>query len=190
MNRFENWFCSTSLWRYVTGAHLLPWMVSGSEWGDHVLEIGAGPGAATDALCKCVPRVTSLEYSHAFAAELAARQKNSNSHVLQGDASSLPFADGSFSSAIAVLVIHHLRAAELQDRAFAEVYRVLRPGGRFFAFEIQDGWLQRVAHRNSTFVPLRAASAPARLTCAGFSRVAVDFRRGGFRVRAVRAHDV
>jgi len=157
--------------------------------GDHVLELGAGPGAATDELRRRVARVTSLEYSHTFAAALAARQHGTNAGALQGDAAALPFADRSFSSVIAVLVLHHLRAGEAQDRAFAEVHRVLRPGGCFFAFEIRDGWLQRAIHKNSTFVPVQPASVPARLTAAGFSRVTVDIRRGGFRIRARRAHE-
>ena len=105
------------------------------------------------------------------------------------DAAALPFADGSFSSAIAVLVLHHLTSGELQDRAFAEIFRVLRPGGIFFAFEIQEGRLQHAIHRNSTFVPVAPASIPARLTAAGFSRVTVDLRRGGFRLRAMRARE-
>jgi SAM-dependent methyltransferase len=189
VNALENWYCSTSFWRNVTQRRLLPWVLSGAELGDHVLELGAGPGAATDELRRRTVRVTSLEYSHAFAAGLAARQHGTNSVVLQGDAAALPFAGSSFSSAIAVLVLHHLRSGELQDRAFAEVHRVLRPGGFFFAFEIQDGWLQRAIHRNSTFVPVQPASVPARLTAAGFSRVTIDIRPGGFRVRARRARE-
>ena len=186
MNALGNWFCSTSFWRYLTHRRLLPWVFSGSELGDHVLELGAGAGAATDELRRRAARVTSIEYSYAFAAGLAARQRGTNGGVLQGDAAALPFADRSFSSVIAVLVLHHLRAGELQDRAFAEVHRVLRPGGCFFAFEISDGWLQRAIHKNSVFVPVQPASVPARLTAAGFSRVTVDIRRGGFRIRARR----
>ena len=189
MNALENWFCSTSFWRNVTQRRLLPWMLPGSQLGDHVLELGAGPGAATEELRRRAPRVTSLEYSYAFAAGLAARRHYTRSAVLQGDAAALPFADKSFSSAIAVLVLHHLRSADLQDRAFREILRVLRPGGVFFAFEIPDGWFQRAIHRNSTFVPVQPASLPARLTAAGFSRVTVDIRWGGFRVRAVRARE-
>jgi ubiquinone/menaquinone biosynthesis C-methylase UbiE len=189
MNRLENWFCSTSFWRQVTQRKLLPWMLSGSELGEHLLEIGAGPGAATEELRRRAVRVTSVECDHSFAVGLAARRCGGNGGVLQGDAAALPFADGSFSSAIAVLVLHHLRSGELQDRAFAEICRVLRPGGIFFAFEIQDGWLQHAIHRNSTFVPVAPASVPARLTAAGFSRVTVDLRRGGFRLRAMRARE-
>src|SRR3989442_1165677 len=134
-------------------------------------------------------RVTSLEYDHAFAAKLGACVGGASVTVIQGDASTLPFSDGTFSSAIAILMLHHLRSGELQDRAFAEIWRVLRPGGVFLAFEIQDGWLHRVGHIRSTFVPVTPASVFARLTTAGFSKVTVDFRRGGFRIRALRSRE-
>lgn len=189
MNAFENWFCGSWIWRQVTRNHLLPWILSGAELGDHVLELGAGPGAATEELRRRAPRVTALEYSHAFAAKLGVRQRGTNVSVLQGDAANLPFADQSFSSAMAILMLHHLTAAELQDRAFAEIHRVLRPGGVFLAFEIQDGWMHRVAHVASTFVPIAPAVAPARLTAAGFSRVTADFQGGNFRLRALRPKD-
>src|SRR6267378_3618849 len=160
MNRFETWFCGSPFWRYVTRRQLLPWILQGSELG---------------------------EYDHAPAAKLGARVGGASVTVIQGDASTLPFSNGAFSSAIAILMLHHLRSNELQDRAFAEIWRVLRPGGVFLAFEIQDGWLHRVGHIRSTFVPVTPASAIVRLTTAGFSEVTVDFRRGGFRIRALRA---
>jgi SAM-dependent methyltransferase len=189
VNALENWFCSTSLWQGITQKRLLPWILSGSEIGDHVLELGSGPGAGTGELKRLAGRVTSLDYDHAFAARLAARESDKHMAVLQGDAAALPFADHTFSLAVAVLVLHHLRSSEAQAHAFAEVHRVLRPGGVFVAFEVQDSWLQRAVHRNSTFVPVCAASIPARLTSAGFPRVTVDIRFGGFRIRARRARD-
>ena len=189
MNACETWFCGTRLWRWVTRRQLLPWILQGSELGEHVLEVGAGPGAATEELERLAGRVTSLEYDHAFAAKLGARLNGSNTAVIQGDAAALPFADGSFSSAIAILMLHHLRSSELQDRAFAEICRTLQPGGVFLAFDIQDGWLHRVAHVCSTFVPITPASAFARLTAAGFSKVTIDIRRGGFRIRALRERE-
>lgn len=187
MNRFENWFCASPFWRYVTRRQLLPWILAGSELGDHVLEIGAGPGAATEELRRRTTRVTSLEYDHSFAASLAARTVGNRGAVLQGDAAALPFPNDTFSSAIAVLVLHHLRSPELQDQAFSEIFRVLRPAGIFLAFEIQDGWLQRVGHIRSTFVPVIPATVSVRLSTAGFSGVTVDFRRSAFRIRALRA---
>jgi SAM-dependent methyltransferase len=189
MNRFETWFCGSPFWRYVTRRQLLPWILEGSELGEHVLELGAGLGAATEELRSRAARVTSLEYDYALAAKLGARLGGASVTVIQGDAATLPFSDGIFSSAIAILMLHHLRSNELQDRAFAEIWRVLRPGGVFLALEIQDGWLHRVGHTRSTFVPVTPASAFARLATAGFSKVTVDFRRSGFRIRALRARE-
>jgi SAM-dependent methyltransferase len=185
MNALENWYCSTSFWRWLTRKRLLPWLLGRVDLGNHLLEIGAGPGAATDELRKRVPRVTSLEYDHAFAARLAQKSGN-GAGVVQGDAAALPFADRTFSSAVAVLVLHHLRSSAQQDRTFAEIHRVLRPGGRFFAFEIPDGWFNRLIHANGTFVPVQPAALAPRLTSAGFAAVAVDQRPGGFRFHASR----
>ena len=189
MNAFENWFCGSRLWRWTTRRTVLPWIIGESQLGDHILELGAGPGAATAELRRRVARVTSLEYNHKFAADLHARSCGDGICVLQGDAARLPFPDCTFSSAISVLMLHHLTSRELQDRAFSEILRVLRPGGVFLALEIQDGWFQRVGHIRSTFVPVAPASANARLISTGFWRVTIDFRGSAFRVRALRAWD-
>jgi ubiquinone/menaquinone biosynthesis C-methylase UbiE len=173
----------------MTRKQLIPWLLSDTDLGEHVLEVGAGPGAATEDLRKRAGRVTSLEYSHAFAVGLAQRSQSANGAVLQGDASALPFPEKTFSAAIAVLVLHHLKLQELQERAFAEIFRVLRPGGVFLAVEIQDGWLQRIGHIRSTFVPIAPSSVPERLAALGFSNVSVDFLRSAYRLRALRARN-
>lgn len=186
MNRFENWFCSTSYWRRTTEHKLLPWILEGISLGGHVLELGAGPGAATEALHQRAGQVTSLEYSHEFAARLAARVKGKNIRVVQGDASVLPFANASFSTVIAVLMLHHLKSPALQDAAFAEIARVLQPSGFFVAFEIEDSWLHRFGHIKSVFTPLSPASAKEKLSKVGFSDFAATTKFGGFRFRAVK----
>lgn len=186
MNAFEKWYCGSALWRYLTRRELLPWMLEGSALGEHVLEVGAGAGPATLELACLAPRVTSLEYDHASALKLYARTKQSNVGVIQGDAVALPFSDASFSSAIAILMLHHLKSAALQDRAFSEIHRVLRPGGVFLAFDIPNGWIHRVAHIKSTFVPLDPTTATQRLRAAGLAQITVDSRSGGLRIRALR----
>ena len=186
MNRFENWFCGSSIWRRMTRDRVLPWVLSGVELGEHVLEIGAGPGAATEELRKRAGQVTSLEYSHAFALGIAQRTKTTNGAVLQGDVSALPFPEKIFSAAIAVLVLHHLKSREAQERAFAEIFRVLRPGGVFLAVEIQEGWLNRIGHIRSTFVPVAPGTAPERLALVGFSSVSIAYKGSAYRLRAMR----
>jgi ubiquinone/menaquinone biosynthesis C-methylase UbiE len=184
MNNFENWFCASGLWRSLTERKWLPWTLESTDLGEHVLEVGAGPGAATAELARRTRRVTSLEYSHSFCVKLHTRVHAAS--VVQGDASVLPFASQTFTSAIAVLVLHHLRSSGAQDRAFAEIFRVLKPGGVFVALEIHDGWLSRVAHFRSTFVPVLPDSLSSRLHAAGFSNVSVNNRNGGIRIRTER----
>ena len=162
-------------------------MLRGSQLGEHVLELGAGTGSATMELARHAPRITSLEYDCVSARKLAARINHSNVTVIQGDASSLPFSDGTFSSVLAILMLHHLKSSELQNQAFAEISRVLRPGGVFLAFDIPDGWIHRVAHIKSTFVPLHAATTPQRLLAAGLSKLTMESRSGAFLIRAQRA---
>jgi ubiquinone/menaquinone biosynthesis C-methylase UbiE len=130
--------------------------------------------------------VTSLEYSLDFAVRLKHRTFADSPDVVQGDASSLPFPERCFSSVVAILVIHHLRSSELQDLAFAECYRVLKPAGIFVAFEINDGWFNRALHTHSTFVPLATSALTHRLTTAGFSKVSIEARPAGFRTIAMR----
>src|SRR6266481_9284640 len=45
LNALENWYCSTSFWRWMTCGRLLAWILGGGGVGDHVLEIDAGAGA-------------------------------------------------------------------------------------------------------------------------------------------------
>ena len=186
MNAAEHLVCSSALWRWFTERQLLPWVLSSHVLGDHLLEIGAGSGAATAFLRQRVVRVTSLEYEHRSLLELDSQRAGGSGRAVQGDASRLPFAEQTFSSALAVLVLHHLISPERQDQMFAEVFRVLRSRGIFFVFEITDGWLNRAIHFRSTFTPVSPSSAPARLAAAGFSQMAIELRNGGFRLSAVR----
>jgi ubiquinone/menaquinone biosynthesis C-methylase UbiE len=184
MNSFENWFCASGWWRYLTERRWLPWLLEGTDLGEHVLEVGAGPGSATAELARRARGVTSLEYSHDFCVRL--QTKLDAASVVQGDASVLPFASQTFNSAIAVLVLHHLCSGDAQDRAFAEIFRVLKPCGVFVALEIQDGWLARVSHFRSTFVPVSTDGLNSRLRAVGFSNVSTNNQRGAIRIRAQR----
>jgi ubiquinone/menaquinone biosynthesis C-methylase UbiE len=186
MNAAERFICSSSLWRYITRRHVLPWTLSGAHLGDHLLEVGAGYGVATALLKTRVARVTSLEYDHKSILKWKLQNNGGIRDAVCGDASRLPFADQAFSSALAILVLHHLKSVQLQDQMFREAFRVLRPGGVFIALDIPDGWLHRVGHIGSTFTPVEPNAASRRLSAAGFSGITIDSRKAAFRLMADR----
>jgi ubiquinone/menaquinone biosynthesis C-methylase UbiE len=186
MNATEHFICSSSLWRYFTQRQILPWVLSGAPLGDHLLEIGAGYGVAVSALKSRVARVTALEYDHKSILKGEYRHNGVAPGAVCGDAAQQPFAGQTFSSALAILVLHHLKSAGLQDQMFGEVFRVLRPGGVFIAFDIRDSWFYRAGHIRSTFTPVDPDKVSFRIIAAGFSSVAIDSRKGGFRLVAAR----
>src|SRR5712675_2064388 len=59
LNALENWYCSTSFWRWMTRERLLPWLLGGADVGDHVLEIGAGQ-APPPRNCENAPVMSSV----------------------------------------------------------------------------------------------------------------------------------
>jgi 16S rRNA A1518/A1519 N6-dimethyltransferase RsmA/KsgA/DIM1 with predicted DNA glycosylase/AP lyase activity len=131
MNRFHRWFCQTNIWKKALADEIIPWALKDVEIGDDVLEVGPGPGMTTDILCERLPRLTSIEIDPSLADALKQRLQGTNVKVVEGDATAMPFADGSFSGAVSFTMLHHVPSPALQDRLLAEVCRVLKPGGVF-----------------------------------------------------------
>jgi SAM-dependent methyltransferase len=95
----------------------------------HVLEIGCGTGVHARLLAAAGARVTAIDLTPT-AVELTKRRlglAGLDAHVREADAESLPFADGAFDFVWSWGVVHH---SEHTERVFAEIARVLRPGGR------------------------------------------------------------
>ena len=115
----------------------------------------------------------------------AARTKHRDApHFLfvQGDATRLPLADGQFSGVFMLGVIHHVSD---RQQLFSEVFRILRPGGRFYFREpLSDfflwRWIRAVIYRLSpaldsdTERPLLWAETVPVLRKAGFELKAWD----------------
>jgi ubiquinone/menaquinone biosynthesis C-methylase UbiE len=183
-----NWIhrrlCSSGLWRRALAHKLLPWALDGTELGDHLLEVGAGPGLTTDWLRQRVPSLTALEIDPRLAASLAARLVATNVRVVEGDATKMPFEDGSFSSVVALTMLHHVPSAELQDRLLAEVHRVLRPGGVFRGTDSRWSRLFQLIHIGDTMVIVDPSTFQTRLETVGFGEVSVESVARAFRFRA------
>ena len=130
MNRAHHFYCSREAWKRHVREDLVPAALEEVELGDDVLEVGPGFGPATDALVERAERLTALEIDPHLAAALRERL-GSRVEVREGDGADLPFPDGSFSGAACFTMLHHVPTRALQDRLFAEVRRVVRPGATF-----------------------------------------------------------
>lgn len=186
MNRIHRWYCRSGHWRRTVERRLLPWALAGVELGDHLLEIGPGPGLTTDALHGRVARMTAVEIDPLLAAALAVRMVGSNVEVIEADATALPLADSAVSAAVCFTMLHHLPSPALQDRLLREVARVLRPGGVFAGSDSTTSWLFRQIHRGDTLTPVEPGAFAARLEEAGFGGVKVGRGSGAFRFRAFK----
>lgn len=100
--------------------------------GHRVLEIGCGTGTLSVRAKRAQPGV-ELIGSDPDPLALARAQRKARGlrgiRFEQGYAQRLPYPDGDFDRVLSALMLHHLDPAT-KAAAVAEVYRVLRPGGR------------------------------------------------------------
>ena len=143
--------------------------------GRRVLEVGAGTGRLASALVeRALARVWAVDPSPEMLA--VARERAPRGVAFkQARAEALPFKDGWFERAVAMLVVHVLD----RPRAFAELRRVLRADGRlavatFDPAHIRGYWLNRYFPSIAEIDLARFASADIlveELRAAGFAAV-------------------
>jgi SAM-dependent methyltransferase len=190
MNRLHRWYCRSSFWKQKVEQEVLPWSLSGIDLGNEVLEIGPGPGLTTDWLRHQCQDIACLEIDPVLAGSLSHRMVNTNVRVQCGDATAMPFFDETFSDVVSFTMLHHISSPALQDRLFAEVYRVLRPGGIFAGTDSMKSILMRIFHIRDTMVLVDPETLPARLEAVGFKDVKIAIGAGRFRFLARRPSDI
>jgi DNA-binding SARP family transcriptional activator/SAM-dependent methyltransferase len=163
-------------WRKSLEEFLVPYTLGDlalADLGDHVLEVGPGPGLATDILRAALPKITAIELDAELATALRDRLAGTNVTVVNEDATRMPFADESFSGAAQFTMLHHVPTAELQDALFAEVLRVLRPGGLLIAADgVANDELEGM-HADDIYNPIDPSTLADRLRAIGFTDVDV-----------------
>ena len=172
--------CGSDEWRETVRDLIIPFALGDGELGDDVVEVGPGYGATTDVFRERVGHLTSVEIDPALAADLHARLVDTNVSVIEGDATELPFEDGRFSGGVCFSMLHHVPSPELQDRLFAEVHRVLGPGGVFCGSDSPGRGLRfRLIHLGDNKTVVDPATLGARLHTAGFEQARI---RAGSRI--------
>ena len=106
------------------------WVLRASEMvaGQRILELGFGPGHLQMHLHQQGREVFGLDQSAQMAHQAYRRLKRGgfSPRLARGQAQVLPFASGSFDSVVATFPTQYI----VQPDTLAEIYRVLRPGGR------------------------------------------------------------
>jgi ubiquinone/menaquinone biosynthesis C-methylase UbiE len=110
------------------------------QQGDHVLDVGCGTGVLTRKAADIVGPVGAAWGVDPAADMIRIAQQNAASarnlaRFEPAAAEDLPFPDRSFDAVLLSFVLHHL-PGDLKDAGLREMLRVLKPGGRLVAVDI------------------------------------------------------
>ncbi len=161
-------------------ARLIEAIVRLGGWpsGGRVADLGCGSGVFTELLRRMGFAVVGVDISPKLVA--LGRSKYSGLELIEGDAENLPFDGGSFDGVLLSGLIHHFPDPR---RLAAEVRRILKPGGRFVAFDPNRMnpfmWLYR--DRASPFYSSVGVTENERPILSW--RIAKIFQEEGFRVQ-------
>lgn len=144
--------------------------------GQHVLEIGCGTGNVIIRAKRSCPGIDAVGSDPDPSILVRARRKAAGLTGIRFDhayAQRLPYADGQFDRVFSSMMLHHVGADAKADVA-AEIFRVLRPGGRLHLVDIagdahvHHGLLARLVKRNPHFTANIGDAIPRLLRAAGF----------------------
>jgi len=115
----------------------------GNLSGKKVLDVGAGTGRLSLMLAAAGANVLAFDISGEMLKVL--KQKNSKIETMVGDAEDLMMVDNTFDIVVAAFLVVHLKDL---THFFDEVYRVLKPGGKFLVTNINQKEPPLVATKN------------------------------------------
>ena len=173
MNENHAELCPSPEWAALIQDEVLPSLTRHADLGEEMLEIGPGPGAATEWLRQKVKRLIAVEVDAAAAGKLADRFAGSNVEVIVGSAAELSYPDESFDSVGCFTMLHHVPTLALQNKILAEAFRVLRPGGVLICSDSLASNDLHHFHEGDTYNPVEPTSVLARLQTLGFENITV-----------------
>ena len=180
MNSAHLEFCASPEWRRIVEENIMPDALRDTDLGGDIIEIGPGPGFTTDVLRAVSTRVTVVEVDPDLAGSLKLRLADTNVEVVCGDAVALDFPDNRFSGAASFHMLHHIPTVDYQDRAFAELARVIKKGGIFVAADGVFSEGSQAFHAGDTYNPIDPDTLSRRLGAVGFTSIKVQLHDLGW----------
>jgi SAM-dependent methyltransferase len=171
VNENHQRLCPSEEWAAYIDGEVLPWLVGQVDLGHEMLEIGPGPGAATERLRQHVKRLVAVEIDDEAADRLVEKYAGSNVEVVAGSGADLPFESESFDSVGTFTMLHHVSTLTLQRSILAEALRVLRPGGVLIGSDSLASSGLHHFHAGDTYNPLDPAELLVLLQALGFERI-------------------
>jgi ubiquinone/menaquinone biosynthesis C-methylase UbiE len=173
MNKNHATVCTSPEWAEHIQTDILPVVTRDIDLGQHMLEIGPGPGAATEWLRHKVGKLTAIEIDDAAARLLADRYAGTNVEIVTGSAARLGYPDASFDSAGCFTMLHHVPTTAVQNKILAEAFRVLRPGAVLIGSDSLASNDLHHFHADDTYNPVDPASLLCRLQTMGFDKITI-----------------
>jgi SAM-dependent methyltransferase len=173
MNAAHEELCGSREWAAHLRDGVFTPLLKDVDLGTRMLELGPGPGAATEFLRSRVGWLTALELDPVAAGALVARFAGENVTVVVGDCAHSGIEDGSFDSIAAFTMLHHVPTSELQRVVLVEAFRILRPGGVFVGSDsIASNDLHHF-HADDTYNPVEPSWLLVQLRTIGFRPVSL-----------------
>jgi arsenite methyltransferase len=142
---------------------------------DRVLEIGFGGGVTLPSLFKGAAFVGGVDRSGDVVARARARFAEAvaagRADFREGQVESLPFEQASFDKVCTVNTVYFWTSL---DAGFAEILRVLKPGGRAAIGFLPKERMDRIGFPADIFTPRAPGDVVASLTKTGFTNVRVE----------------
>lgn len=122
--------------------HLINWLAPPKHRAFRLLDVAGGTGDIAQRFLKAAGTQgtaticdISMEMIRAGRRRIGGRDFAPRLSLVQANAEALPFADKSFD---AYTIAFGIRNVTARDKALAEAYRVLKPGGRFLCLEFSQ----------------------------------------------------
>ena len=173
MNENHSKLCPSPEWATHIQDEVLPVVTEHENLGSDMLEIGPGPGAATEWLRHQVKHLTALDIDEEAAAKLAAMYAGTNVEVVTGSAAGIGYPDESFDSVGCFTMLHHIPTAAGQNKLLAEALRVLRPGGVLIGSDSLPSDGLHHFHADDTYNPVEPSTLLVRLQTLGFDKITI-----------------